>query len=543
MQGPGELLVQGTSGRPIGPLAPGAHGMEAAAQYYYARDYDEAQRCCLELIERDSQHFDALHLLGVICLHSKQLPDAVAYLTRAATIRQDDAHVHYHRGTALLQLRLYEQAEDALRRAVELRPDDDGYGVNLGNAIAGQGRHEEALACFQRVLSKQPDNAPALYNIGRSLVSLGRPNEAISIFRTALSYASSSAELDRLADIYASLGGALVELRRYDEALATFRAMAGVRPQAAQWNESLALLLLGEYDEGWRKYEGRWGIFDHDPPRADACILNLAEVAGKRILLTSEQGRGDMIQFARYAPLLARLGAHVTLECYVELKPLMTTLDGIDAVIAGDEPEPPYDLVTPLLSLPLAFGTRVSTIPADVPYLHVHDDRLAAWRQRLGQRRSPRIGIAWSGAVESRHDDSRPIPLARLAPLLQLPGFEFHSIQKDVRSSDLSWLVQNPIFTHHGDALHDFADAAALVSLMDLVISIDTAGAHLTGALGKPVWIMLAFSADWRWFLDRDDSPWYPTARLFRQRQPGDWEGVIATIISALRQLPAPAQT
>lgn len=516
------------------------HGIEAAAQYYRTRNYAEAERCCLELIERDPQHYDALHLLGVVCLDCSRLPDAVGYLTRAAQIHADDARVQYHRGTALLQLKLYEQAEEALRRAAELQPGDDRVAINLGNALAGRGRHQEALAYFQSVLHHQPNNAPALYNQGRALVVLGRLDEAVASLRMALAYASLSADPDRVADIYASLGGALVALHRYDEALATFRAMRGIKPQAAEWNESLALLLLGEYEEGWRKYEGRWGIDDHDPPRADACVLDLGEVAGKRILVFGEQGRGDIIQFARYAPLLANLGAHVTLQVYVELKPLMQTLGGIEAVIAGSEPEPEYDLVTPLLSLPLAFGTRLSTIPAAVPYLHAPGDRLAAWQQRLGERQLPRIGVAWSGATEHGDDAKRTIALARMESLLSLPGFEFHSVQKDMRDADQVWLAQHPLLRHHGDALDDFADAAALVSLMDLVITVDTAAAHLTGALGKPVWVMLPFSAEWRWLLDRDDSPWYPTARLFRQKRAGDWDGVIADVIT---QLQVPVRT
>jgi tetratricopeptide (TPR) repeat protein len=519
-------------GRKLPP--PPTHGMAAAARYYHARDCTEAERCCLEIIEREPRHFDALHLLGVLSLDQAQLPRAVEYLTRAAAERPADAQVHYHLGTAFLAQKQYEEAEAQFRATLAVVPDHLEALNNMGNALGNQQRHEEAMDCYRRVLAIRPDYPPAHYNMGRSLAGMERLDEAVASFHAALAKGPTATEADKFADVYAGLGQALVGLGRYDEALAACHAMANLNQSLSDWNESLVLLLLGRFAEGWRKYERRWSVADHDPPRAGVQVLDLAHVAGKCILLISEQGRGDIIQFARYAPLLARLGAQVTMQVYVELKPLIETLDGVDGVIAVDEPEPPYDLITPLLSLPLAFGTELSTIPADVPYLRVRSDRLALWQERLGSQRSPRIGIAWSGASEHGGDRSRSIALSRLAPLLRHPGFEFHSVQKDVRAPDWSWLRQHQIVRDHGEALHDFADAAALLSLMDLVIAVDTAAVHLAGALAKPVWIMLPYSADWRWLLDRADSPWYPTARLFRQQRRGDWDGVVADVVRAL---------
>jgi hypothetical protein len=299
----------------------------------------------------------------------------------------------------------------------------------------------------------------------------------------------------------------------------------------ANWNESLALLLLGRYAEGWPKYEGRWQVPDHDRPRLDARVPDLAEVAGKRILLIPEQGHGDMIQFARYAPMLARQGASVTLQTYIELKVLMQTMDGIETVIAVGEKEPPYDIVTPLLSLPLVFRTELDSIPAEVPYVHVPAERLAAWQQRLGPRTRRRIGLAWWG---SQHIAKRSVALETLLPLLSLPDIDFHSLQKELPSEQLDWLAAHPLVVDHRDEFNDYADTAALISQLDLVVTIDTSVAHLAGALGAPVWIMLPYSADWRWLLNRDDSPWYPTARLFRQKRRGDWEGVVADVANEL---------
>jgi tetratricopeptide (TPR) repeat protein len=485
--------------------------MAAVARFYHARDYAEAERCCLELIAHNPRHFDALHLLGVVHLDQSRLADAVGYLTRAVRECDHDPQAHYHLGTALLGQKQYLQAEPWLRRSLSLRPGNRGALNNLGNALAGSRQHQKAIECFGQVLNLQPGDAQAYYNMGRSLAALDRLEEAIVCFRAALANIS-AADANRVADVHANLGEALVGLGRYDDALATCRAMSGLKPEVAQWNQSLVLLLLGRFAEGWRKYEGRWHVADHDPPRAGARVPDLAEVAGRRILLISEQGHGDMIQFARYAPMLAQLGAHVSLQVYTEQRALMQNLGGVETVIAVGEPEPPADIVTPLLSMPLVFGTVLDSIPAEVPYLDPPPARLATWQQRLGPRTRPRVGLFWWG---SQHIPKRSLSVEALLPILSLPGIEFHALQKEIPPAQREWLAAQPLLVDHSDDLDDFADTAALISLLDLVVTIDTSVAHLAGALGKPVWIMLQYSADWRWLLDRDDSPWYPTARLF----------------------------
>jgi tetratricopeptide (TPR) repeat protein len=516
-------------GRRIQPSS--ANTMAAAARAYHAREYAEAERCCLTLIEQDPRHFDALHLLGVVHLDRKRSADAVEYLTRAVRERPDDAQVHYHLGTALLELKRYEQAAVALQRAVALRPRDPSALTNLGNALAGSARHAEAIACYAQVLAADGSDAPAHFNLGRSLAALDRVEEAIASFRAALMHAPADTDPDRLADVHTNLGEALVGLGRFDEAFAACRAIADYQPRTAAWNESLILLLLGRYAEGWRKYEDRWGVADHDPPRADARVPKLAEVPGKHVLLVQEQGHGDMIQFARYAPLLAAHGARVTVQTYIELKALMRSLDGLEQVIAMDEPAPAADIVTPLLSLPLVFGTVLETIPAVVPYLHAPPERLEVWRERLGPHTCPRIGLCWWG---SQHILKRSLPIEMLLPVLLHPGAEVHALQKEIPPAQRDWLEAHRLLVEHGAELSDFADTAALISQLDLVVTIDTSVAHLAGALGVPVWIMLQHSADWRWLLDRADSPWYPTARLFRQQRPGDWEGVVRDVARAL---------
>ena len=324
-----------------------------------------------------------------MCLDRGNPADAVDYLRRAVCERPDDAQANYHLGSALLGMKLYDQAEQALRRAVALRPAE-GALSNLGNALAGSGRHDEAIDCFHRVLAIDSGHVPAYFNLGRSLLALDRLDEAVAGFRAALAHAPADVDPDRLADVHAHLAQALVGLGRMMKRLPSVARSPVERPRVAAWNESLILLLLGRYAEGWRKYESRWGVADHGLPRADARVPELAEVAGKRVLLTPEQGHGDMIQFARYAPLLAARGARVIVQTYVELTALMRTLEGVERVVALGEREPPADIVTPLASLPLVFGTRLDSIPAQVPYLRAPPERLAVWQQRLGPRSRPR---------------------------------------------------------------------------------------------------------------------------------------------------------
>jgi hypothetical protein len=256
------------------------------------------------------------------------------------------------------------------------------------------------------------------------------------------------------------------------------------------------------------------------------------EVAGRTILLQAEQGLGDTIQFVRYAPMVTALGARVVLRVQPGLRKILAWLPEVAAVLTFFDPVPAVDLQCPLMSLPLAFHTTLHTVPARVPYLHAAPEYLLLWEALLGQRRRRRIGVAWHGR---QNRPSRSMPLARLEPLLRLPDLEFHTLQRDMPEEDRAWLAgYRTVADHTAELDKDFADTAAVISLMDLVITIDTSIAHLAGALGKPVWIMLPFSADCRWLLERSDSPWYPTARLFRQRRPGDWGGVVAEVVRVL---------
>jgi hypothetical protein len=354
------------------------------------------------------------------------------------------------------------------------------------------GRLEEALESYARARAIKPDYAEALYNQGNALVMLGRHREALASYERALAIKPDHAE--------------------------------------AQWNQGLARLRLGDFRAGWKQYEWRWQRPDGVKSQrsfAQPVWTGQQSLQGKTILLHAEQGLGDTIQFVRYATLVARRGAKVMLEVQRTLKGLLARVEGVAGIVGRGEELPAFDLHCPLLSLPLAFGTELSSIPASVPYLAATDDRIETWSARLPPRKGLRVGIAWSGNAKHKDDRNRSIALARLAHLFAAPGVQFVSLQKDARDGEAEVLRDIPGFLDLGPELKDFADTAALISLIDLVISVDTSTAHLAGAMGKPVWVLLPFSPDWRWLLEREDSPWYPTARLFRQPMIGDWESVI----------------
>lgn len=508
--------------------------IEQAGHDYRARDYASAARVCDAILALRPDDFDALHLRGVVLLEQQQPADALEHLQRAARQRADVAQLHFNIGNALLALKRHREAAATFRRALELRPADPDTLNNLGNALIGDARYHEAEACLRQALAVRPGTAKPLYNLGRALVWLDRLEEAAACFHHALAAVGPEVEDRRLIDLYVNLCDVRVRQCRYQDALAICRNVppAIAHAPAIQWNESLTLLVLGDYAEGWRKYECRFLVPDHDPPRVSAATLDLDAVAGQRVLVFPEQGRGDMIQFARYLPLLAARGAAVLVEMYADLIPLFAQIDGVAQATTPDDPTPDHDLLTPLLSLPAAFGTTLDSVPAAVPYLSVPPRHLAQWGARLGPRQGPRVGIAWRGSSKSAPRSAVPLPT--LAPLLTVPGVAFHCLHKDISPEHRAWLAANTAVTCHDAMLGDFADTAALIAQLDLVISIDTAVAHLAGALAKPVWLMLPFSPDWRWLQHRDDSPWYPTARLFRQQQHGDWDDVVRRVTAAL---------
>jgi tetratricopeptide (TPR) repeat protein len=459
----------------------------------------EAARLCASVLHDEPDHVGALHLTGVIAARQGLFQKALCHCERALAIQPDHVEALVNRAVALRALNRAEDALAGYERVLALRPNHAEAWYNRGNALRDLGRAEEALASYECALVAQPEHSGALLNRGNALRDLNRPEEALASYARALALRPDWAE--------------------------------------AHWNESLVHLASGDFERGWREYE--WRFRTRSPVTAPRNFLQPRwrgerDIAGRTILLHAEQGLGDSLQFCRYAPMVATLGVRVVLEVQPALKPLLISLAGVALVLAQGETLPAFDLHCPLLSLPLAFDTRRETIPASVPYLAPAPDRAAMWAAELPPGIGPRVGLVWAGYAGNKNDRKRSIALSRL--LAPVPaGVTFVSLQKEASAEDRALLAQRNI-PHLGEALRDFADTAAVVAALDLVIAVDTAVAHLAGALGKRVFILLPFAPDWRWLGYRSDSPWYPTARLFRQPRPGDWDSVFREVHAAAQE-------
>jgi tetratricopeptide (TPR) repeat protein len=472
---------------------------------------------------------EALHNRGSALQALQRPAEALASYDKALAIKPDYVEALNNRSLALLDLRRPAEALASFDQALVIQPDYARALNNRGNTLQELKRPAEALASYDKALVSQPAYAEALYNRGIVLRDLHRPVEALASFDKALSI-----NPDHI-DALNNRGVVLRDLKRPLEALASYDRALSINPDYAEThsNRSCLRLLLGDFDRGWEEFEWRWRTPECAPWKRDFAEpfwLGEEPLEGRTILLHAEQGFGDAVQFARYVPLVAARGAKVILEVPPPLTALLSRIEGASLVISRGEELPEFDCHCPLLSLPLAFKTRLETIPATIPYLSACEDRVIKWKQRLPESRVRRIGIAWAGNPSFKGDQTRSIGLSGFSPLLSVPGLEFFGLQRDLRDGDRGILGNNSHVMHWGDAIEDFSDTAAIMSSLDLVISSDTSVAHLAGALGKPVWVLLQYVADWRWLLDRSDSPWYPTARLFRQPEIDDWDSVVARL-------------
>jgi tetratricopeptide (TPR) repeat protein len=473
---------------------------------------------------------------------------AVASYERAIALKPDYAEAYSRRGNALQSLKQHEAAVASYDRAIALKPGLADVHYNRGIALHAIRQDVAAVASYDRAIALRPGYAEAHANRGNSLHELRQHAAAVDSYDRAIALKPDFAE------VHYNRGIALEALRQLDAAVESFDRAISFKPQYADayWNKSLALLLRGDFKNGWELYEWRWRTDSLKvSTRGFVQPLWLGEeaIAGKTILLHAEQGMGDAIQFCRYASLVADLGARVILEAPVPLLSLFATLDGVSQLVAHGSSLPPFDCHCPLMSLPLALKTEVSSIPAPIAYLRSDPAKSRRWQEKLGEKNKLRVGLAWSGGFRRLRPDlwalneRRNISLAQLAPLRN-ERIDYYSLQKGepaeselARMKGLAW--NGPEMVDYTSALHDFSDTAALIDNLDLVISVDTSIAHLAGALGKPVWILNRFDTCWRWRLDRDDSPWYPTARLYRQARAGDWEGVVERVRADLERLSA----
>ncbi len=539
-----------------------------------------------QILARQPRHFDALHLLGVIAAQMKdparavkligaavdiernnptalcnlgsaykeldELEPALAAYDRAIALRPAYAEAHFNRSIVQRELKRWDAAIASCDAAISVRPDFAEAHCGRGKVFKELRQWETALEDQDRALVHKPTLVEAHVERGIALKQLGRCDEAMASYERAIALSP--------YDVHAHVnrGNLFKDLNQLDAALASFdRAISlGTDFATAHCNRSTILLLRGDFKEGWRDFEWRWqdklnGVTRQRRDFPQAQWRGEKSIAGKTILLHHEQGLGDTLQFSRYAPLVAELGARVILQVPMPLRDVLTSLEGVSAVVAEGDPLPAFDCYCPLMSLPLAFGTTLDTIPARIPYLHSADAKTRFWQETLGEKRGLRVGLVWSGGFRPGQPEvwavhnRRNIPLSKLAPLRH-PDVEFYSLQKgEPAESELAALTSTawdgPAIVDNTSLLRDFSDTAGLIAALDLVISVDTSTAHLAGALGKPVWLLNRFDTCWRWLVDRTDSPWYPTLRLYRQTEPANWDPVIERVGRDLAALVASA--
>jgi tetratricopeptide (TPR) repeat protein len=566
---PADALISFDRALQLAPHNYAAHTNRGHALRDLGRYEDALRSYRLALVVRP-RIASLLSLCGMMLLMLGRSADALISYNEALEITPDDVEMLYHSCIALDVLYLHEELLTRSERILALAPDHSGAWLGKANALQALQRYDDATDAYAQALKREPDLHTALGNQGFALRTLERYEEALQNYDNALARLGPNAKLlagrahtlrqlgryvEALADYEASLeveptdaeewslrGGTLQQLLRFDEALQSYRRMQELEPAKGQGQleESYCQLLVGNFAEGWRKYEYRW--VDAGTARSHRHMdrpswLGQESIVGKTVLLHAEQGYGDTLQFCRYASLVEARGAAVVLEVPTPLKPVLASLPGGHTLVSTDEPLPAFDLQCPLMSLPLAFGTDLQSIPAPTPYLFADAARMSVWRQRLLAKAPSgrlKIGLTWSGNQAHKNDLNRSLAFAALAPLLALDA-TFVSLHQQVRERDTAALAKSSVI-HFGAELCDYSDTAALIENLDLVISVDTSVVHLAGALGKSIWVLLPRVPDWRWLLARDDSPWYPTARLFRQDKPGDWPDVIDRVAQALAQ-------
>lgn len=559
-------------------------------------DLAGAEKALGSLLAKAPSNADALHLAASVRHARGDLPGALALFDQAAAAAPKDAAIAFNRAAILASLGRHAEAVDGFDRVLALTPKDaetlllrgvsqaalaryedalasydaalaagltrSEVHANRGAALASLSRHEEAVAASDQALALTSNDAAALFNRGASLEALGRASEAIdSLTRAiaidpthALAHAVRSTALANLGrfdealsdidfaierqperiDYWDRRGHALITANRVTDAIAAYDRLLAANPNDgdAVYAKGAAYLFDGDFKRGFELYEARWTMRDGQPPMPGSAPVWLGRepLTGKRIVVQTEQGFGDLFQFCRFIPALAERGATVIVQERPQTLTLLKTLAGVDSLISSREPQPPADFRIPLASLMLALDVQLEDLPGPIPYLAAEPERVAAWREKLGPLKR-RIGVCWSGGGGKRQHMSRRLDDEALDLLLSA-DVELISLQMDA-GAEASILKAHGV-REFGRDTAEFADLAALIETLDLVITIDTGVAHLAGALGKPVWILLPYHPDWRWLQDREDTPWYPTARLFRQKVFGEWRGAVEAVLAAL---------
>ena len=512
--------------------------LKTADRYHRSGDIQQAKTRYQAILRVEPGQPEALHALGIIAFQLKKFEKAGSLIGKAIENRPNVPQFHYNLGLVFISLKRQKKAIQAFQKAIKLKPDHAEAYYNLALALKEQRQFEKAVLNFKHVIRLTPDDADAYYNLGNTYEALGRYEAASENYQLAIK------KNGAFAGAFNNLALVLKAMGRIDEAISHFREAVRVQPRLAEahWNLSLALLVKGKFDEGWKEHEWRFlrgkrsTIYPH---RFGIPLWDGSPFIGKRLFVHSEQGLGDTLQFIRYLPMVKRSGGTVIFETLRPLLGVMSGFPGIDKLVEIS-PNRRYvedcDYYVPLMSLPMLFATEIPTIPSNIPYIFADPENVEQWKNRINKK-GYKIGIVWAGKPEHENDGNRSCELEHFLPLAGIPGVAMYGLQKGdaARQAEASTGMKRII--NFDRELSDFSETAAAIENLDLLISVDTAAAHLAGAMGKPVWTLLPYAPDWRWLLKREDSPWYPTMRLFRQPARGDWGTVFDKVKDELEKL------
>lgn len=506
--------------------------------FYQKGDFEEAIKNYQHAIKFNPNNFEAYNNIGAALKAMDRIDSAIDYYKKALRIKPDAEEIYFNLGVAFNDQCELDAAINNYHKAVALNPDYAEAYNNLGTALNEQGKFEEAIENYNTAVRLKPGYAEALNNLGSAFNDMGKYDEAVEKFKQALQIEPDSAEIHyNIGNNFKGKGEYEKAIEKYKNAIALNSGYA-----AAHWNMGLTCLLLGRYKEGWMEYEWRFKKAEHKTIysyKLDLPRWNGLSFAGKRLLIHDEQGFGDTIQFVRYLPIVKALGGTVIFETRKPLINILRGFPGIDELVERSNDKEAYtgcDLYMPLLSLPGIFNTTVVTIPDKAPYLYADSGKKDYWLGRL-KGDGLKVGLVWAGKAGHLNDKNRSCRLEHFLPLSHIKGIQLYGLQKGDVASQIERLPEGLIQANLGEEFEDFSDTAGIIESLDLVITVDTAAAHLAGAMGKPVWTLLPFAPDWRWMLDREDSPWYPTMRLFRQKKAGDWDEVISFLAEELKRL------
>ena len=520
--------------------------LQQALQAFQGGNFDRANSILVKIIQNDSKCLPALHVLGLIKASQENYKEAVDFLGRAARLNPYDASLQYNLAKALVDAGLNKESIRHHKKAIELDPDNPEILLNYAKSLASLKCFDEALDLLDRALKIAPNHVGVLVNKGNIFHTRKNYDEAIINFDKALQIGPENAVA------WTNKAISLEAMGRFDEALFAYDCATKTDQEyvSAHWNKSNLKLSLGDYQSGWELFEWRWrtkaqkNLFRRYP---QPIWLGGDSLKDKTILIWSEQGLGDSIQFSRYIKMVADLGAKVIFEVQEPLVELFSSLDGVDKIIPMGSKVPDFDFHCPLMSLPLAFKTSIHTVPNEVPYIKPEKNKISFWGDRLDRDKKLRVGLVWSSGFRPDHPElweanaKRNIPLSVLAKI-NIPDVAFYSLQKGSEGEKqlASW-KQSPEnsmniidFTQE---LLDYSDTAALIDALDLIISVDTSVAHMAGALGKPVWVLNCYDSCWRWLRNARSNPWYPTAKIFHQPTRADWNPVVEQVQECLKSL------